>query len=686
MSQALKVLLIEDSEDDAQLVILELRRGGFKPEYVRVETAAELREALGQQKWDVVLSDYNLPEFDVQSGLAIVQETGLDIPFIIMSGFVRAADVVQYLKAGAHDFLEKDDLARLVPAIERELREVEVRQQRRAAEETLHKLSRAVEQSPSTVIITDQEGLIEYVNPKFEESTGYSAEEIKGKLPDILDSGIMPKEQSEALWKTARDGKEWRGEICNQRKDGEMFWEYALVSPIKNADGDAANYVIVTEDITFRKEAEEQLYRQANYDDLTELPNRALMFDRLGQAVVRARDVSRHAALMTINIDNFKKINETLGHEVADGFLKAVGHRLEKCISSVETLSRVSGGEFAIILPDMRSAFQAKTVALDIRERCAEPFLVDGHELFTTISIGITVCPVDGDDPGILLRNAKAAMDKAKEDGRNNYRFFSQKMNKEAMERLRLETDLRRALERDELVLFYQPIIRSATNKVVSAEALLRWQHPERGFVPTEQFISVAEETGLIVSIGEWVLRTACKQAKQIQQSGFPEISIAVNASPEQVWSGTLVDLVRQALDDSGLRPEHLDLEVTESVCMDDLPETVGTLDKLKAMGIRISVDDFGTGYSSLSYLKRYPFHTLKIDRTFVGDLPSDLDDVALVEAVLVMAKGLGLQVLAEGVETEEQRQYLTSRKCDLLQGFFFSRPLPLEQFLRQIG
>lgn len=686
MSQPLKVLLIEDSEDDAQLVILELRRGGFKPECVRVETAPELREALGQQKWDVVLSDYNLPEFDVQSGLAIVQETGMDIPFIIMSGFVRAADVVQYLKAGAHDFLEKDDLARLVPAIERELREVEVRKQRREAEETLHKLSRAVEQSPSTVIITDHEGLIEYVNPKFEEITGYSTKEIKGKLPDILDSGIMPQEQSDALWKTAREGKEWRGEICNQRKDGEMFWEYALVSPIKNTDGETSNYVIVTEDITFRKEAEEQLYRQANYDDLTSLPNRALMFDRLGQAVVRARDSSRHSALMTIEIDNFKKIDETLGHEVADGLLRAVGQRLEECISSVETVSRLGGGEFAIILPDMESAFQARTVAREVRKRFAEPFFVDDHELFTTISVGITVCPVDGDDSGILLRNAKVAMEKAKEDGRNNYRFFSQKMNKEAMERLSLETDLRRTLEREELVLFYQPIVEAATNKVVSAEALLRWQHPERGLVPTEQFISVAEETGLIVPIGEWVLRTACKQAVQMQQSGFPEVGIAVNASPEQVWSGTLVGLVREALDESGLKPEHLDLEVTESVCMDDMPQTVATLDELKAMGVRISIDDFGTGYSSLSYLKRYPFHTLKIDRAFVGELPSNLDDVALVEAVLVMAKRLGLQVLAEGVETEEQRQYLTSLQCDLLQGYFFSRPLPLDEFLRQIG
>lgn len=686
MSQPLKVLLIEDSEDDAQLVILELRRGGFKPEYVRVETAPELREALGQQKWDVVLSDYNLPEFDVQSGLAIVQETGMDIPFIIMSGFVRAADVVQYLKAGAHDFLEKDDLARLVPAIERELREVEVRKQRREAEETLHKLSRAVEQSPSTVIITDHEGLIEYVNPKFEEITGYSTEEIRGKLPDILDSGIMPQEQSDALWKTAREGKEWRGEICNQRKDGEMFWEYALVSPIKNTDGETSNYVIVTEDITFRKEAEEQLYRQANYDDLTSLPNRALMFDRLGQAVVRARDSSRHAALMTIEIDNFKKIDETLGHEVADGLLQAVGQRLEECISSVETVSRLGGGEFAIILPDMESAFQARTVARNVRKQLAEPFFVDDHELFTTISIGITVCPVDGDDSGILLRNAKVAMEKAKEDGRNNYRFFSQKMNKEAMERLSLETDLRRTLEREELVLFYQPIVEAATNKVVSAEALLRWQHPERGLVPTEQFISVAEETGLIVPIGEWVLRTACKQAVQMQQSGFPEVGIAVNASPEQVWSGTLVGLIREALDESGLKPEHLDLEVTESVCMDDMPQTVATLDQLKAMGVRISIDDFGTGYSSLSYLKRYPFHTLKIDRAFVGELPSNLDDVALVEAVLVMAKRLGLQVLAEGVETEEQRQYLTSRQCDLLQGYFFSRPLPFDEFLLQIG
>lgn len=678
------MLLIEDSEDDAQLVLLELRRGGFKPEYFRVETADEFREALTQDQWDMVLSDHNLPQFNAPSALAIFNEIGIDIPFIIMSGAVRAADVVDLLKAGAHDFLEKNDLARLVPAIERELREVKVRQRQREAEKTLLKLSSAVEQSPSTVIITDDKGLIEYVNPKFEKATGYTAKEVRSQLPDILGSSYLTQEQSDALWKTVRDGKEWRGEFCSQRKSGEMFWEYALVSPIKNPEGETSNYLITTEDITFIKEAEEKIYHQANYDDVTNLPNRALIFDRLGQAVVRAKDAGRTAALMTISLDNFKKINETLGHEVGDGFLKAVARRLDECIRGAETAGRVSADEFAVILPDKESAFLPKIVSRRILERFAEAFHVADHELFTTVSIGITVCPMDGDDPGILLRNAVAAMHKAKEDGRNNYRFFSQKMNEESTERLNLETGLRRALEKEELILFYQPIIEAASKKMVAAEALIRWQHAERGLVSPDQFIFLAEETGLVVSIGEWVLFTACKHAKQMQQNGFPNINIAVNVSPEQIRSGSLIGSVQGALDQSGLAPQYLDLEMTEGVCMDDSTTTVETLHQLNRMGIRISIDDFGTGYSSLSYLKRYPFHKLKIDRAFVADLPSDPDDVALVEAVLAMAKSLGLQVLAEGVETEEQCQYLTWRQCDLLQGFYFSRPMPIEEFLKQ--
>ncbi|UCD90110.1 MAG: EAL domain-containing protein [Desulfobacterales bacterium] len=684
MGQPLKVLLIEDSEDDAQLVLLELRRGGFKPEYFRVETAEAFREALTRDQWDMVLSDHNLPQFNAPSALAIFNEIGIDIPFIIMSGAVRAADVVDLIKAGAHDFLEKDDLARLVPAIERELREVKIRQKKREAEETLRKLSSAVEQSPSTVIITDDKGMIEYVNPKFEKATGYTAGEVRNQLPDILGSSYLTQEQSNALWKTVRDGQEWRGEFCSQRKSGEMFWEYALVSSIKNPEGETTNYLITTEDITFLKEAEEKIYRQANYDDVTELPNRALIFDRLGQAMVRAKDADQTAALMTISLDNFKTINETLGHEVGDGLLKAVGQRLAECLRGAETAGRVSADEFAVILPDKDSAFLPKIVSGRILEKFAEAFHVDGHELFTTVSIGITVCPMDGDDPGILLRNAVAAMRKAKEDGRNNYQYFSQKMNEESTERLNLETGLRRALEKEELVLFYQPIIEAASKRMVAAEALVRWRNPERGLVSPDQFIFLAEETGLVVSIGDWVLSTACIQAKQMQENGFPNINIAVNVSPEQIWSGSLVRSVQGALNQSGLAPKYLDLEMTEGVCMDDSTTTVETLNQLNRMGVRISIDDFGTGYSSLSYLKRYPFHKLKIDRAFVGDLPSDPDDVALVEAVLAMAKSLGLQVLAEGVETEEQCQYLTWRQCDLLQGFYFSHPMPLEDFLKQ--
>lgn len=680
MSDPLNVLLVEDSEDDAELLFLELRRGGLKVKLTRVETEEDFKGKLDEGGWDLILSDYNLPNFNAPRALKVAVEHESDLPFIITSGAVAAEDVVTLLKAGAHDFLEKNELARLVPAIERELREAKVRAERQKAEVMVKKLFRAVEQSPASVMITDAQGRVEYVNPRYEATTGYSSQEVIGMLPDVMAGDFVSLDQNAEIWETINQGQDWRGEFCNQRKDGNFFWEYVTIAPIRNDDGILTNLLISKEDITQRKEAEEKLYRQANYDDLTQLPNRALVVDRLSQALER----SDKAALITIDMDNFKKINDSLGHEIGDLVLIESAKRLKKSLESGQTVGRISGDEFAIVIPDAKNVGHVETVASRAMDCFIHPFHIEGHELFFTISAGITVYPDDGQDTGILLKNAEAAMGRAKEKGRNGFRFFASHMNDMSKERLDLEGGLRKALENNELSLFFQPIVCAQEGRIVGAEALIRWMHPERGMIPPDAFIPLAEETGLIMPIGLWVIQEACRAVKECHLAGFEDMYVTVNVSPQQVWSGAIASDIENALAHANLKPHYLVVEMTENVCMEDSEITLNALKEVSKMGVRIAVDDFGTGYSSLSYLKRYPFDILKIDRAFVRDIPTDTDDMALVDAMIAMAHSLGLKVVAEGVENAAHVGFLQTRKCDLLQGYHFSKPIPLAEFIAQ--
>ena len=678
MTDILKVLLVEDSEDDAELLFLELRRGGLKVDITRVETEDDFRSKLDENGWDLILSDYNLPTFNAPAALKIAVEHTSDLPFIITSGAVAAEDVVALLKAGAHDFLEKNDLARLVPAIERELREAKVRAKNRRSESTLRKLFRAVEQSPVSVIITDEKGRVEYVNLRYEEATGYSSEEVVGMLPDVMAGDFVSLEQNANIWDHINNDIDWRGEFCNQHKNGEPFWEYVTIAPIKDEKGELTNLLISKEDITFRKETEEKLYRQANFDDLTKLPNRILVFDRLGQAMER----SQSAALITLDMDNFKKINDTLGHSVGDTLLIKTAERLRRVMETGQTVGRVSGDEFAIVIPELKNVAMAETVIGRVLDCFAQPFELEGHELFLTISAGVTVSPDDGADPGILFRNAEAAMRLAKEEGRNGFRFFAPQMNEKAEARLSLEAGLRKALENGELSLYFQPIMDAQRGQIAGAEALIRWNHPERGLVPPDEFIPLAEETGLILPIGRWVINHACITVKRFHDVGFSDLYVTVNVSPEQIWSGSFVEDITDALEMTKIDPQYLVVEMTENVCLEDTQNTLSALQKVASLGVRLAVDDFGTGYSSLSYLKRYPFSILKIDRAFVRDIPEDSDDMALVDAMIAMAHSLGLSVVAEGVENTAHVGFLQTRKCDLLQGYHFSKPLPIADFM----
>jgi diguanylate cyclase (GGDEF)-like protein/PAS domain S-box-containing protein len=553
--------------------------------------------------------------------------------------------------------------------------------ERKRVEEDLRKLSQAVEQSPASVMITNPEGRIEYVNPKFVELTGYGHDEVLGQSPDILRSGYTSDQHHREQWQAAGAGREWRGELHSKKKNGELYWEYALVSPIKTADGAISHFLSVSEDITLRKEYEERLVKRANYDDLTGLPNRFLLLDRLGGAVANARRGGRKMALMVVDLDRFKSVNDRLGHGAGDEVLRQAAERLKGCLRGADTLARLGGDEFAALLPSLSTEGDADVVANRMLDTLSGPFLVDSHEAFCTASIGATVFPDDGDDPQVLMRNADAAMYRVKETGRNGFQFFTPEMNRQALERVQIEAHLRHALERGELSLHYQPLVDLASGRIAGAEALLRWHSAELGTVSPAVFIPLAEDSGLIEPIGEWVMRAACEQARRWQDGNRGPDYVSVNVSIRQFRNGDLAHMVSDILRATGLGAHNLEIEVTESLLLDQNPEATRALEALSEMGVGLSIDDFGTGYSSLSYLKSYPFTGLKIDHSFVRHVESNPGDRVLIEAIVAMAHRLDLKVIAEGVETKAQLDFLRSRDCDSIQGYYISAPLPSDQF-----
>lgn len=439
-----------------------------------------------------------------------------------------------------------------------------------------------------------------------------------------------------------------------------------------------------------RKRTEQHIHRLANYDRLTQLPNRDLCQDRLRQAIAQAARQNTLVALLFFDLDRFKVINETLGHGHGDKLLQHVAQRMRSSLRESDTVGRLGGDEFMVILTGLTDTSDAARVAQNILNTLVRPITLDNHEVFVTTSIGISLYPNDAKDVESLTKNADAAMYRAKEQGRNHYQFYTLDMNARAMERLNLENDLRHALERDEFLLHYQPQFDLSSQQIVGFEALLRWDHPDQGFISPVDFIPIAEETGLIMPIGEWVLNAACQQAKQWQDQGFNNANIAVNLSNRQFAQENVLETVTKALDRCGLDPAHLELEITESCIMENPEEAIVVLRQLNDMGVRISIDDFGTGYSSLSYLKRFPLDTLKIDRSFVNDITEDPDSAVIVEAILAMAHSLRLNVVAEGVETREQMAFLEAHDCDIIQGYLLSKPLPAadvtEKFLKGNG
>src|SRR5262245_31377123 len=930
MSVPVRALLVDDSASNEALVLTELRNGGFEPTLQRVTTRTGLETALGGAPWDVVLSDLAAAELDAFDAIALLKERDLDVPFLIVSETLGEETAVRAMKAGAQNCIPRASLARLCPILERELREAQIRRERRQAQKALTeselRFRSLAESSPDAILTVDGVGTLLFANGAAGALFGYPVAALIGQavtslVPDYrprrsrepgnpasrhsasgrhADGRTMPLELS--FGDLARDGKrlttvfaraaggpatgedglreseerfrraallssdlihecdrqsnriEWFGdvdeilgyakgefprtiegwqkvihpedqarvaaavavhfetgapffeeyrvvrrdgtilhwhhsgtmlpgapgrparcvgtvrdvsgrrqieealrvsekryrtlfernlagvyrstlegrildcnesfarifgyasreevlqqaawdfylkpedrqaalskllerqsltnyELCLKRKDGSPVWVLESENLIEGPDGRLSVIEGTTIDITERKRAEEQVKHLAFHDPLTSLPNRLLFSDRLTLAVAQAHRHNQKLAVLFLDLDRFKIINDSLGHSVGDELLRQVAERIQEYVREGDTVARLGGDEFTLLVPGINAEEDAAKIARKICDAIHDPFWIDGRELFVTTSMGVAANPSDGHDAETLFRNADSAMYRAKEQGRDNYQLYTPAMNAKAVERLSLESRLRQAVANDELELHFQPFFDLKTTKVLGAEALLRWRHPELGLIPPGEFIPIAELSGLIVPIGEWVLRTACAEARKWHEKGFSGLTVSVNLSSRQFQQADLVSQVTNALADTGLEPDKLDLEITESNAMQNAEHSINTLWGLKKQGVRISMDDFGTGYSSLNYLKRFPIDRIKLDQSFVRDLPGDKDDAAIAMAVIAMGRSLELVVIAEGVETEEQLAFLKDRECDQLQGFLLSRPLPPEAF-----
>ncbi|MEH6824363.1 MAG: PAS domain S-box protein [Motiliproteus sp.] len=554
--------------------------------------------------------------------------------------------------------------------------------ERKQLEEHLRLAAAVFDNTVEAIMVTDAQGIIVAVNQAFSQITGFAPEEVVGESPHILNSGHHDTVFFDELWETLARTGQWQGEIWNRRKNGEIYPEWLSITSVVDSNMQVMKYVGLFTDITRRKQNEQKIWSQANYDALTQLPNRNLFQDRLSQAITHAERSGTRVALMFIDLDHFKWVNDTLGHAAGDKLLQEAAVRLKNNVRKEDTIARIGGDEFTVILQDIRENRDVDVIAKKLLSSLSERFPLADQEVFVSGSIGTTIYPDDGTSVEALLKNADTAMYQAKDAGRSRHRFFTQEMHQQAMDRVSLERELRLALEQEQFRVYFQPII-DMSNGEISAEALLRWDHPEKGLIGPDNFIPLAEETGLILPIGEWVLRQSCRQAQFWLTRGIPLSYVSVNVSGIQLREAGCVDKLQEVLATTGLLPEMLVLEITESTLIQSGKDMTDKLNAIRALKVRLSLDDFGTGYSSLSFLKRFPIDFLKIDRSFVRDVTTCSEDAALTEAIIVMAHRLGLKVVGEGVETEAQLEFLRSKSCNFTQGFLFSQALTVEDFER---
>lgn len=811
MKNNLSILVIEDSPADFRLIERHLRLAGLNANCTRIETIDELHQALDKGSWDIILSDYSVPQLNFESDLALIRLHLPDTPVLLVSGSIGEEKAVELLKLGVWDFLLKDNLKRLVPAIQRCLREASDRLAREAAEQELSQqqqlLTVVVEGSTDAIFVKDlcgryllvnqaasqfvgkpadeiighddyfifpaavaaqlqamdksliasghtqtgEEflttlageplvfqvtkgpmfdhnrqisgifgiahniterkkrelalmesetrfstvfqknpmaiGISNYatmqfidVNEAFLQLFGYERDDVIGYTASELNLWLYPEEKFRMLSSLSEHGQIQNQELTFRTKSGKTG-DVLISAELINIGGQQCVLRMLS-DITEKKKAERMIDYLAHHDALTGLPNRLLVRDRVEQAIAAARRDEHKIALLFLDLDNFKSINDSLGHANGDILLQEISRRLHGSTRETDTVSRFGGDEFLMLLSQTATSDAIVTVCTKILEEITKPIRIDGHELSTSCSIGVTVFPDDGNDFDTLLRKADSAMYYAKNAKGNTYRFFDNQMNADAIELIGLRNGLRLALEHNEFVLHYQPLINLANGHVIGAEALIRWQHPTLGLLPPGKFIAIAEESGLIVPIGEWALREACRQAMIWQAQGLPDLVVAVNLSAIQFQRGNLEDTVVSALKDSGLDPRFLELELTESILIGETEKVLQTVQRLKSIGVKLSLDDFGTGYSSMSYLKRFAVDKVKIDQSFIRDMDKDPSDAAIVRAIIQMSKSLGLRTIAEGIEEEHLVNYLHVYHCDEAQGYFYSKPIPSADFV----
>lgn len=687
----LLALFVDDSEADVQLIVETLARGGYAPVYERVCTRVDLISALERKPWDIIVSDYSMPQFDGLEALAAVTEQGLDIPFLLISGAVGEETAVLAMKSGAHDYLMKDNLGRLVPVVRRELTEKNVRRSHRLAEANLRSsealLNSIVNTAADGILMIDETGMLEFVNAAVERMFGWKPLELIGQNIDCLMPTRHRNSHQQLISEIVQGNSELRigvgREVKAQRKNGDVF-PIELSLGAMRIDG-RIKYAGILRDITERKRADERILHLANYDELTGLPNRALFTQLLEQALSESKFAQKQVAVLFIDLDRFKLINDSLGHNSGDFVLRQIAKRLTEVLPRRGTIARFGGDEFVVLMRDCGIPAEAASAAQKMLAAIAQLLQIEGNEYQLTASIGISAFPGDGENAQTILKHAGVAMSRAKEQGKNNYQFYSSQMNKHSFERLVLERFLRHALEQGEFEVYYQPKINLVTGCVTGMEALLRWMQPAMGMISPVKFIPLAEETGLIVPIGAWVLRAACAQNRAWQLQGLPPLRVAVNLSARQFADDDLHAIIVSILAETELAPEFLELEITESVTMDNPEHAAALLHRLKALGISLAIDDFGTGYSSLSYLKKFPIDNVKIDRSFIMNIPDDEDDIAITKAVIAMAHSLRLKVIAEGVESERHATFLREQGCDEAQGYLFGKPMPADEFTQMM-
>lgn len=688
-----KILLVDDEPRMLQSLRDLMIASGYQ-----VQTALGGQEAvarLNENRVDIMLLDLKMPGFSGHQVMDYVDEKSIDTTVIVVSGETSFDAMSQVLRRRAYDYIKKPYAPdELLQTVENAIQQRKLQQQNKEmynklqASERLHRYM--VNSSPDIVYMLDENGHFTFVNDRIVQLLGYEKEELIGKHhSDIV--YFEDIEQARYVFNERRTDHRIPRNVelrlkCRDADCAPKHFETNTIPIELSATGiygeeeDGTREFLgtygIARDMTARKEAERTIQFQAYHDLLTQLPNRALFKDRLNLAIAQTKRSGQRLAVMFLDLDRFKLVNDTLGHICGDELLQGVSQRLQECIREGDTLARFGGDEFTLLLPQIYGQEDAESIAKKIIQKIKDPFVIEGHELYVTVSIGIAMYPHDGATMDALVKNADIAMYCIKGRGRNEYQFYTSDMNEVSIKRLSLERDMRKALENEEFTLHYQPQVNAASGKIVAMEALVRWEKPGHGTILPSEFVGIAEESGFILQIGEWIIRKACATLRSWHNAGLVDVRMAVNLSALQVEHKNFVNLMMDVIKEHSLIGENLEVEITENLIMQDMDNTIKKLVQLSERGVKIAIDDFGTGYSSLSYLQRLPIHTLKIDRAFVREIESIDDDTCIVNAIIAMAKGLKLNLIAEGVENETQFGYLKDKGCNEVQGFLFSHPL----------